>query len=111
MRFVHVQPSERVSCAAIERARRRAHLTAEEVREMAEQRMMVDCRDSPSVSGCTLTIAGREDEVLRAAMDHAATVHGHARDAQLENDVRSSMRPEGSPPPRRAPAGEAEARH
>ncbi|MGO8968857.1 MAG: DUF1059 domain-containing protein [Myxococcaceae bacterium] len=31
----------------------------------------------PSQTKCTLTIAGEEDEVLRAATLHAVDVHGH----------------------------------
>jgi hypothetical protein len=33
-------------------------------------RKFIDCRDYPSDSKCTLTIAGEEDEVLRAAALH-----------------------------------------
>ncbi len=36
-------------------------------------RKVADCRDFPSESGCTLTIAGEEDEVLAAAAQHAAS--------------------------------------
>ncbi len=32
-------------------------------------RMVADCREMPSDSGCTLTIAGEEDEVVRAGVD------------------------------------------
>jgi predicted small metal-binding protein len=42
-------------------------------------RKMLDCRDFPSVMNCTLTIAGEEDEVVRAAVLHAVDVHGHKR--------------------------------
>ena len=40
-------------------------------------RKVADCRDYPSESGCTLTIAGEEGEVLTAATQHAMSVHGH----------------------------------
>ena len=40
-------------------------------------RMTIDCRAVPSESGCSLTISGEEDEVLRAATAHAIDVHGH----------------------------------
>jgi predicted small metal-binding protein len=40
-------------------------------------RKVADCRDFPSDSGCTLTIAGEEHEVVRAATQHAMDVHGH----------------------------------
>jgi predicted small metal-binding protein len=39
-------------------------------------RKMVDCRDTPSEKGCTLTISGEEDEVVRAAVLHAVDAHG-----------------------------------
>ena len=40
-------------------------------------RMTIDCRAVPSESGCSLTISGEEDDVLRAATAHAIDVHGH----------------------------------
>lgn len=57
-------------------------------------RMIADCRDMPSVSGCTLTISGEEDEVVRAASEHAVSVHGHEAGSELEDNVRSSLKPE-----------------
>jgi predicted small metal-binding protein len=57
-------------------------------------RKMIDCRDSPSVSGCTLTIAGEEEEVVRAAAMHAADVHGHEDNEELRNEIRKSMKDE-----------------
>jgi hypothetical protein len=43
----------------------------------------------PSGSGCTLTIIGEEDEVIRAAAMHAADVHGHADGPGLREQIRS----------------------
>lgn len=40
-------------------------------------RMMADCRRFPSESNCSLVIIGEQDEVARAAMEHAVSVHGH----------------------------------
>ena len=40
-------------------------------------RKIADCRDFPSDSNCTLTIAGEEDEVVEAASQHAVAKHGH----------------------------------
>jgi predicted small metal-binding protein len=56
--------------------------------------MMTDCRESPSVKGCTLTIAGEEDEVLRAAVMHAVDAHGHRDTPELREQVRGSLKPE-----------------
>jgi predicted small metal-binding protein len=64
-------------------------------------RKMIDCRRAPDGKGCTLTIAGEENEVLRAAMDHAVAVHGHERTPDLEAHIRSLMYDEGASPPSR----------
>jgi predicted small metal-binding protein len=57
-------------------------------------RKVADCREMPSESGCTLTIAGEEDEVLRAAAMHAADAHGHANGPELREQIRSLLRDE-----------------
>ena len=57
-------------------------------------RKVADCREMPSESGCTLTIAGEEDEVVRAAAMHAADVHGHADGPELREQIRSMLKPE-----------------
>ena len=40
-------------------------------------RKMADCRRWPSDTNCSLTIIGEEEEVIRAAAEHVASVHGH----------------------------------
>ena len=57
-------------------------------------RMVADCRDFPSDSGCTLTIAGEEDEVVAAAAIHAVTVHGHDDSPELREQLRGALKPE-----------------
>jgi predicted small metal-binding protein len=57
-------------------------------------RKIADCREMPSESGCTLTIAGEEDEVIRAAAMHAADVHGHVDSPELREEIRSILKPE-----------------
>jgi predicted small metal-binding protein len=57
-------------------------------------RVFVDCRQIPSESNCTLTIAGEEAEVLRAAVAHAIDVHGHKEDEALREGIRGAMAPE-----------------
>ena len=54
-------------------------------------RKMIDCRSMPSEIGCTLTIAGEEDEVLDAAVAHAVDKHGHQRTPQLREQLRGSL--------------------
>jgi hypothetical protein len=59
-------------------------------------RKMADCRRFPSESNCTLTIIGEEDEVVRAAAEHAASVHGHEDTSELRDQIRGILEPEGS---------------
>lgn len=55
-------------------------------------RKIVDCRDVPSESGCTLAITGEEGEVMEAAVAHAVAVHGHTDDDALRAGIRGGMR-------------------
>lgn len=54
-------------------------------------RKVADCREMPSESGCTLTIAGEEDEVVQAAALHAVDVHGHRDGPELRQQIRSLL--------------------
>jgi predicted small metal-binding protein len=57
-------------------------------------RKIADCRDFPSDNGCTLTIAGDEDEVIAAAAQHAAVVHGHEDNDELRTWLKSNLKDE-----------------
>jgi predicted small metal-binding protein len=59
-------------------------------------RKVADCRDFPNERGCTLTIAGEEDEVLDAAAQHAASVHGHDDNDELRGWLREHLKDEVS---------------
>jgi len=54
-------------------------------------RKMIDCRKFPSEIGCTLTIAGTEDEVLDAAVAHAVAKHGHEDSPELREMLRQGL--------------------
>ena len=56
-------------------------------------RMMADCRRYPSESNCSLTIIGEEDEVLRAAAEHAVSVHGHEDTPEFRESIREFLEP------------------
>lgn len=56
-------------------------------------RMMADCRRWPSESDCSLVIIGEEDEVIRAAAEHAASVHGHEDTPQMREQMREMLEP------------------
>ena len=57
-------------------------------------RKVADCRNTPSVSGCTLTISGEEEEVVRASVEHAVSVHEHTDTPELRQMVRESLQDE-----------------
>jgi predicted small metal-binding protein len=58
------------------------------------QRKVVDCRQHPSENHCTLTIAGKEDEVLDAAVQHAVSRHGHKESPELREQIKGILRDE-----------------
>jgi predicted small metal-binding protein len=57
-------------------------------------RKVADCRDYPSEMNCSLTIAGEEEEVVRAAAEHAVSVHSHEDSAELRDQIRSGLKDE-----------------
>lgn len=59
-------------------------------------RKVVDCRLYPSENNCTLTITGTEEEVLKAAVEHAVSSHGHENTAELREQIKSLMKDESS---------------
>jgi predicted small metal-binding protein len=59
---------------------------------MAAQRKSIDCRDYPSENNCSLKISGTEEEVLDAAVQHAASVHGHENTPELREQIRSMLK-------------------
>jgi len=62
-------------------------------KERGMSRMMADCRRFPSESNCSLVIIGDEDEVLVAASQHAASVHGHADTPEMREQLRQLLEP------------------
>ena len=59
-------------------------------------RKMADCRRFPSESNCSLTIIGDEEEVVRAAAEHAVSVHGHEDSDELRVQIRGMLEDEAS---------------
>jgi predicted small metal-binding protein len=58
------------------------------------ERKYIDCSEYPSDSNCTLKISGKEDEVLPAAAQHAAAVHGHADTPEFREELRGMLKAE-----------------
>jgi predicted small metal-binding protein len=63
----------------------------------ATTRKYIDCREFPSETNCSLTIAGTEAEVLKAAAEHAVSSHGHTAGPELTNALRGALRDEEEP--------------
>ena len=57
-------------------------------------RKVVDCRDFPSDMNCSLAISGEEAEVVKAASEHAVSVHGHDDTPELRDQIRSTLKDE-----------------
>ena len=56
-------------------------------------RKMADCRRWPSESNCSLVIIGDEEEVVRAAAEHSASVHGHEDTPELRQQLKGFLEP------------------
>ena len=57
-------------------------------------RKVADCRKFPSEKNCTLTISGTEEEVVRAATEHAISAHGHKDTPELRTEIRAMLETE-----------------
>jgi len=61
-------------------------------------RKFIDCRDYPSEMNCSIAIsADNEKELIEAAMQHAAAVHGHQDTPEFRNSLRQAIK-DGTPP-------------
>lgn len=52
----------------------------------------VDCSEKPNIANCTLMISGEEEEVVRAAAEHAVSVHGESDSPELRDEIRKSLK-------------------
>jgi len=57
-------------------------------------RKYIDCGEFPSENNCQLKISGREDEVLKAATEHAVSGHGHEDTPELKEQLRQMLKDE-----------------
>ena len=62
--------------------------------KLMASRKVVDCRLFPSDNDCTLTISGTDEEVLKAATEHAVSSHGHTDTPELREQLRAAMKDE-----------------
>lgn len=57
-------------------------------------RKYMDCREVPNAANCTLTISGEEEEVVKAAVEHAVSVHGEKDSPEFREEIRKSLKDE-----------------
>jgi hypothetical protein len=55
-------------------------------------RKYIDCRETPNDKGCTVVIAGSEDEVLDLAVIHAIISHGHDDPYELRRQLKPMLK-------------------
>ena len=61
-------------------------------------RKYIDCREFPSETKCSVTIAADgENELLDVAVQHAIAVHGHQDTQEFRQQLREAIH-EGRPP-------------
>lgn len=61
-------------------------------------RKYIDCRDVPSESNCSIAISADSDqELVEAAVQHAAAVHKHEDTPELRSMIKQQIK-EGTPP-------------
>ncbi|MDB5749047.1 MAG: hypothetical protein JWP72_3895 [Massilia sp.] len=61
-------------------------------------RKYIDCREFPSVTNCSVTIAAdNEQELMEVAVQHAVSVHGQQDTPEFRQEVRGIMH-DGRPP-------------
>jgi predicted small metal-binding protein len=66
--------------------------------ELIMARKYIDCREIPSATNCSVTIAAdSEKELLDVAVQHGVTQHGHQDTPEFRNQLKQAMR-EGTPP-------------
>jgi hypothetical protein len=70
------------------------HPNAREAAMAGSGRKVADCRQFPSEQNCTLTIAGTEEEVMQAAVQHAVASHGHEDTPEFRQQLRDFLKDE-----------------
>ena len=56
-------------------------------------RKVIDCRQFPSETNCTIAIAAdTTDELVAVATRHAIDTHGHADTPELREQIRASIK-------------------
>jgi hypothetical protein len=57
-------------------------------------RKYIDCREMPSENNCDLAMAGSEEHILDAAVNHAVIAHGHENTPELRAMISQGLKDE-----------------
>ncbi|HWD11599.1 MAG TPA: DUF1059 domain-containing protein [Solirubrobacteraceae bacterium] len=57
-------------------------------------RKYMDCREMPSESNCDLAMAGSEEHLVEAAVNHAVIAHGHENTPELRAQITQALKEE-----------------
>ena len=57
-------------------------------------RKYIDCREMPSENNCDLAMAGSEEHILDAAVNHAVSAHGHEDTPELREQIQQGLKDE-----------------
>jgi predicted small metal-binding protein len=57
-------------------------------------RKYIDCREMPSENNCDLAMAGSEEHILDAAVNHAVSAHGHEDTPELREQIKQGLKDE-----------------
>jgi hypothetical protein len=63
---------------------------------MTGTRKIIDCRNFPSETPCSIAISGSEEDVLELAVLHASSVHGHKDTPEFRQQLRSMLQDESA---------------
>lgn len=59
-----------------------------------DKRVISDCRKTPSENNCSVTIAGREEEVIPLAVHHQVNDHSEKDTPELRRTIRETLEDE-----------------
>ncbi len=57
-----------------------------------KKRKVIDCRWFPSETKCSLAISGNEEEVVKAATEHAISCHKEKNTLELQKEIRKCLK-------------------
>lgn len=57
-------------------------------------RKYIDCREYPSDKKCSIAMSGEEEDVVRAATQHAVSEHGYQDTPEFREELKTMLKDE-----------------